>query len=73
MMSRLPGKLLPGGRQGRRDGKRAYAVLLIQLTKKPRNYIYKAIPVFQMRKHKKLYTALMNHLQVPAGSGKAGI
>ncbi len=57
------------GRAGR-DGKRAYAVLLHN-QKEPEDLLKQAALRFPLPEEiKKIYTALMNHLQVAAGGGE---
>jgi ATP-dependent DNA helicase RecQ len=57
------------GRAGR-DGKRAYAVLLYN-QKEPEDLLKQAAIRFPLPDEiKKIYTALMNHLQVAAGGGE---
>ncbi|MDN3657650.1 ATP-dependent DNA helicase RecQ [Ferruginibacter paludis] len=57
------------GRAGR-DGKRAYAVLLYSDRELQDLQYQSAIRYPEKEEIKKVYTAIMNHLQIPAGSGE---
>ncbi len=58
------------GRAGR-DGKRSYAVLLYDLKEPEELFEQVEIRYPGAESVKKIYTALMNHLQVPAGGGES--
>ena len=57
------------GRAGR-DGKRSYAVLLYDLKEPDELFEQADLRYPDTETVKKVYTALMNHLQVPAGTGE---